>query len=115
MLMAVASGFSQGLKALISHKGYCTSNLQPYIEFTFVVGGNTVRYVPVGVGKFGASVEIRVEMQQNDSVVKQLHYILGSDLFADSIRDGKPDFADIQNVPLPQGEYFLSLAFCRGP
>ena len=107
MLMAVASGFSQGLKALISHKGYCTSNLQPYIEFTFVVGGNTVRYVPDGKGGFEAGVEIRVEMQQNDTVVKQLHYILGSDRFADSTRSGKPDFADIQNVQLPQGEYFL--------
>lgn len=107
ILMAAAASYAQGLKAFISHKGYCASGLQPYIEFTFVVGGNTVRYVPDGNGHYAAGVEIRVEMQQNDSVVKQLHYILGSDKFADSTREGKPDFADFQNVPLPQGEYFL--------
>jgi len=106
LLVAVAS-YAQGLKAFISHKAYCASNLQPYIEFTFVVGGNTVRYVADESGMYVAGVEIRVEMQQNDSVVKQLHYILGSDKFADSTREGKPDFADIQNVQLPQGEYFL--------
>ena len=107
ILMASAGAFAQGLKTFISHKAYCSSNLQPYIEFTFVVGGNSVRYVPDAKGGFEAGVEIRVEMRQNDSVMKQLHYILGSDRFADSTRIGKPDFADIQNVPLPQGEYFL--------
>ncbi len=108
MMMAAAFvGYSQGLKAFISHKAYCGQNLQPYIEFTFIVGGNTVRYTPNEQGKYEAGVEIQVDMMQNDSVVKQLHYILGSDLFADSVREGKPDFADIQNVPLPQGEYFL--------
>ena len=107
MLLAAVATYAQGLKALISHKAYCGSGMQPYIEFTFIVGGNTVRYVPDEQGKFSAGVEIRVDMKQNDSVVKQLHYILGSDLFTDSVRSGKPDFADIQNIPVPQGEYFL--------
>lgn len=107
MLLAVVASYAQGMKAFISHKAYCTSNLQPYIEFTFVVGGNTVRYVADESGMYEAGVEIRVEMQQNDSVVKQLHYILGSDKFTDSLREGKPDFADIQNVRLPQGDYYL--------
>ena len=107
MLMATAGAFAQGLKAFISHKAYCTKNMQPYIEYTFIVGGNTVQYVPDGHGKFSAGVEIQVDMMQADTLVRQLHYILSSDLFEDSTRAGKPDFADVQNVPIPQGDYYL--------
>ena len=64
MLLAVAASYAQGLKAFISHKAYCSSNLQPYIEFTFIVGGNTARYVPNGQGKYAAGVEIQVDMSE---------------------------------------------------
>ena len=107
MFLAVTASQAQGLKAFISHKAYCTHNMQPYIEYTFIIGGNTVQYVLNENKKYEAGVELRVDMMQNDSLVKRLHYILSSDQFADSARAGKPDFADIQNVPMPQGEYFL--------
>lgn len=107
LLLAAMSPFAQGLKTFISHKGYCAHNLQPYIEYTFIVGGNTVQYELNKQNKYEADVEIRVDMMQADTLVKQLHYILSSDQFADSARADKPDFADVQNVPLPQGEYFL--------
>jgi GWxTD domain-containing protein len=107
MFLAMMASQAQGLKAFISHKAYCTNNLQPYIEFTFIVGGNTVHYVPNKQKKYEAGVEIQVDMIQHDTLVNRLHYILSSDQFADSVRAGKPDFADIQNVPMPQGEYFL--------
>ena len=107
MFLAVTVSQAQGLKAFISHKAYCTNKLQPYIEFTFIVGGNTVHYVPNKQNKFEAGVEIQVDMFRRDSLVNRLHYILSSDQFGDSARADKPDFADIQNVPLPQGEYFL--------
>ena len=107
MIMAMFAAQAQGLKAFISHKAYCTNKLQPYIEFTFIVGGNTVQYVQDKHHKYAAAVEIQVDMLQHDSLVNRLHYILSSDQFADSNRAGKPDFADIQNVQVPQGEYFL--------
>ena len=44
LLLPVCSLFAQGMKSFISHKAYCSNNLQPYIEFTFIVGGNTVQY-----------------------------------------------------------------------
>lgn len=106
-LLAVLSPFAQGLKIFISHKAFCTNNLQPYIEYTFIVGGNTVNYVPNKHHKYEAAVEIRVDMMKGDSLVEQLHYILNSDQFADTVRATKPDFADIQNVRVPQGNYFL--------
>lgn len=107
MLLAVAATYAQGLKAFISHKAYCTHNLQPYIEYTFIVGGNTVNYVLNDHKKYEAAVEIQVDMMRADTLVNRLHYILSSDQFADSTRATKPDFADIQNVRVPQGEYFL--------
>lgn len=106
-LLATVVTYAQGMKAFISHKAYCTNNMQPYIEFTFIVGGNTVNYVLDDQKKYAANVEIRVDMMQADTLVNRLHYILSSDQFADSTRADKPDFADIQNVPMPQGEYFL--------
>lgn len=100
---------AQNMKAFISHKAYCTSAMQPYIEFTFIVGGNSVNYaLDSKTNKWGADVEIRVDVTQNDSVVKTLHYILGSELFSDSVRETKPDFADVQNLQVPNGDFFLN-------
>lgn len=107
LFLVSASAFSQSLKAFVSHKAFCANGYQPYIEFTFIIGGNTVNYAEVSKGVYEADVEIQVDMMREDTLVKQLHYILSSDRFADSVRAGKPDFADIQNVPMQQGEYFL--------
>jgi GWxTD domain-containing protein len=106
--LAALSPFAQGMKVFISHKAFCTNNLQPYIEYTFIVGGNSVNYVPNKQNKFEAAVEICVDMMKGDSMVERLHYILSSDQFDDSARANKPDFVDIQNVKIPQGEYFLN-------
>ena len=55
LLLAALSPFAQGLKVFISHKAFCTHNLQPYIEYTFIVGGNSVNYVPNKHNKFEAA------------------------------------------------------------
>jgi GWxTD domain-containing protein len=39
-----------------------------------------------------------------------LDYILGSEQFEDSITTTKPDFGDIQNMKLPNGEYLLQFS-----
>jgi len=106
-LLVALTSFSQNMKAFISHKAYCTGSMQPYVEFTFVIGGNTVTYHPAKKGKYQAEVEIKVDVTKGDSVVKTLHYILASDLFADSARAGKPDIADVRNLQIPNGDYFL--------
>lgn len=100
--------FAQNMKAFISHKAYATPKLQPYIEFTFIVGGNSVQYVKKDNGRFQAEVEIRVDVTKEDSVVKTLHYVLASEELADTTGDQKPDFADIKNLPVPNGDFFLN-------
>lgn len=107
--LLVFAASAQNLKAFISHKAYCTNKMQPYVEFTFIVGGGSVQYAVNENGKYEADVEIRVDVTTvNDSLVKSLHYILASDEFTDSVRDNKPDFADIKNLPVPNGDYFLN-------
>lgn len=106
-ILLTLTSYSQDMKAFISHKAYCTGTMQPYIEFTFVVGGNTVTYAKVGNNKYQADVEVRVDVTKGDTIVKTLHYVLASDLFNDSARAGKPDIADIQNLQVPNGDYFL--------
>ena len=105
--MSIAAS-AQNMKAFISHKAYCTDKMQPYIEFTFIVGGESVRYALNERGKCEAEVELRVEVTRNDTLVKTLHYILASDEFADSARTGKPDFADKKNLPVPNGDFILN-------
>lgn len=105
----VCASMAQNMKAFISHKAYCTTTMQPYIEFTFIVGGNSVNYaLDPQTNKWAADVDIRVDVAKGDSIVKTLHYILGSDFFADSTRTDKPDFADIQNLQVPNGDFFLN-------
>ncbi|MBO4488438.1 MAG: GWxTD domain-containing protein [Bacteroidales bacterium] len=107
LLVAMASSQAQGLKAFISHKAYCTNAMQPYIEFFFIVGGNTVQYAPSSQYGYEAEVEIHVDVVKDDSIVNGLHYILSSGDFADSIRDGKPDFSNFNNLPVDNGDYYL--------
>ena len=106
--LLVLTGSAQNMKAFISHKAYCTDKMQPYIEFTFIIGGNSVRYVQNERGKYEADVDVRVDVTKGDSVVKTLHYILSSEEFADTTGGNLPDFADVQNLPVPNGEFFLN-------
>ncbi|MBO7444966.1 MAG: GWxTD domain-containing protein [Bacteroidales bacterium] len=98
---------AQNMRAFISHKAYCTPAKQPYIEFSFIIGGESVQYAPDGQGHYFAEVEIQVDVVKDDSVVTGLHYILTSDLFTDSAKAGKPDFANINNLPVDNGDYYL--------
>ncbi|MBR4136511.1 MAG: GWxTD domain-containing protein [Bacteroidales bacterium] len=101
------TGTAQNMKAFISHKAYCTHTMQPYIEFAFIVGGSSVEYAKNDQGYYAAEVEIQVDVVKNDTVVTGLHYILSSDLFTDSAKAGKPDFANINNLPVDNGDYYL--------
>lgn len=98
---------AQKTNVMLDYKGYCTEDHQPYVEFQFVVDGRSVNYVANEEGKFGAEVDVRVEIALGDSLVKQVHFILTSEEFADTVRSRKPDFATTKNVPLPNGEYVL--------
>ena len=107
-VLLICTTSAQNMKAFISHKAYCTNKMQPYIEFTFIVGGNSVQYALNDNGKYQAAVEVRVDVEKGDTIVQTLHYILASDQFTDSVRIDKPDFADIQNLAVPNGDYYLN-------
>ena len=62
LLVALTVAYAQNMKTFISHKAYCSNNMQPYIEFTFIVGGNTVQYALNDQKKYEADVEIQVDM-----------------------------------------------------
>ncbi len=111
ILCATASSMGQGMKLMLNHKAYCTDKIQPYIEFTIRVGGNTVVYALNEDKRYEADVLINVDVIQNDEVKYNLHYILASETFADSVVDGRPDFGDIRNLPVENGDYYLSFSF----
>ena len=86
---------------------HATDKIQPYIEFTFRVGGNTVAYALNEEKRYQAEVLINVDVIRDDQVVKNLRYILVSESFADSVVSGRPDFGDVQNLPVDNGDYYL--------
>lgn len=110
-LCVSAAAFGQNMKIMLNHKAYCTDKIQPYIEFTFRVGGQTVAYALNKDKRYEAEVLINVDVLKEDSVVANLHYILGSETFADSVVKGRPDFGDVRNLPVPNGDYYLSFTF----
>ena len=61
MLCATASSMGQGMKLMLNHKAYCTDKIQPYIEFTFRVGGNTVAYALNAEKRYEAEVFINAD------------------------------------------------------
>ena len=100
-------GYGQKLNALLSYNTYCTDQLEPYIEFTFLIDGQSVKYVTNENGKYQAGVKIDISLERKDTIVKKLDFLLLSDEFEDSVRTEKPDFADKQNILIPNGEYFI--------
>lgn len=99
---------AQNMKVMLNHKAYATDKVQPYIEFTFRVGGSSVTYALNEEQRYEADVLINVDVMKEDSVVKNLRYILASESFADTVVKGRPDFGDIQRLPIDNGDYYLS-------
>ena len=97
------------LSCVVNYNAYCTSALEPYIEFQFLVNGKTAKYVRNEKGRYNAQIEIRVDVNDRtaDTLVDRLHYILLSDEFEDSVATEKPFFSDIQNMRIANGNYML--------
>ncbi|MCL1851327.1 MAG: GWxTD domain-containing protein [Bacteroidetes bacterium] len=94
----------------MEYKSYCTSFGEPYLEIASLVNGQSVRYALNEQGKYEAEVRVTIQAFQGDSLINKLDYILGSEQFKDSIVATKPDFGDIQNLQLPNGEYLLQFS-----
>jgi GWxTD domain-containing protein len=110
LVVLTTSLFAQKLSVLIDYKSYCTPAGEPYLEITTLVNGQTVFYKLNAQGKYEAEVRITVQAFQGDTIINKLDYILSSEQFEDSISSTLPDFGDIQNMQLPNGEYMLSFS-----
>ena len=111
ILMLFSITFAQKLSVLIDYKSYCTATNEPYLEISTFINGQTVKYLPNEEGKYQAEVRITVQAFLDDSlVVNQLDYVLVSEAFEDSIASTKPNFGDIQNMQLNNGEYLLQFS-----
>ena len=102
---------SKYLLSILNYNAYCTGNMEPYIEFQFIIDGRTTKYVPDG-DLFISEVDVRVDIVKKgengkDEKVNGLHYILQSPHVHDSVVTEKSYFSDIQNVKVANGEYFL--------
>lgn len=101
----------RNLLGILNYNAYCTDDMQPYIEFQFIIDGSTAKYVPAEDGRYEAEVEIEVDVRQEVSgqevTVNKLHYILVSPPTFDSIHTERTYFSDIRNLAVPNGDYYL--------
>lgn len=98
---------AQKLSAIANYHPYCTSDMISYVEFSFLIEGNSVHYVQKPNKKYEAEVRITVDIRKQDSTVKVLDYILTSSELAELAIAQKQDFYDVKNIELPNGHYFL--------
>ena len=110
LILLTGTLFSQRLKVSLDYTSYATEELKPYIEFTFMVDGKSVKYVKNSMGKYEAEVEIIVDIaeQEGNQSVAKLHYILTSPVYADTVLENKTIFGDIVNVEVPNGSHILN-------
>jgi len=111
-LITLNISFAQKLSVFIDYKSYCTLAHEPYLEIFSFINGKTVTYVLNEQGKFQAAVHITVQAFLGDSLINKLDYILLSESFTDSMASTKPNFGDIQNLKLLNGEYLLRFSVC---
>jgi len=110
ILVLVSATFAQKLNVLMDYKSYFTTQGEPYLEISCFVKGKTVVYRANEQGKYQAEVRITLQAFQSDSLINKLDYILMSELFDNDSASTKPDFGDIQNLQLPNGEYLLQFS-----
>ena len=114
LILALLTGtlFSQRLKVSLDYTSYATEKLEPYIEFTFMVDGKSVKYVKNSEGYYEAEIEIKVEVveiveEKEGNKVAEHHYLLTSPAYSDTILKNKTPFGDIVNLQVPNGSCFL--------
>ncbi len=109
LTLIIGSIFSQNLKLSLDYTSYATENLEPYIEFTFIIDGKSVKYMETAPGQYEAGVEIKIDItnQENNSAVKGMHFVMTSPIYQDTVPDNKAIFGDIVNFSIPNGSYLL--------
>ena len=110
LLVIIPTIFAQKFSVLVDYKSYNTATGEPYLEISTIVNGQNVLYVPNDQGQFEAAVRITLQAFQGDSLINKLDYILGSEPFEDSDASTKPNFGDVQNLKLSNGEYLLQFS-----
>jgi GWxTD domain-containing protein len=110
IVLLLSAVYAQKLSVLIDYKSYYAPTDEPYLEISSFVNGKTVIYKLTDEGKFQAEVHITVKAFIEESLINALDYILVSEPFEDSIAATKPNFGDIQNLKLPNGEYILQIS-----
>jgi len=111
ILLLICTTFAQKLSVLVDYKSYYDATThESYLEISSFVNGKTVIYMPDEQGNFEAEVRITVQAFQEDSLINQLDYILVSEKFQDFDASTKPNFGNVQNLQLPDGEYLLHFA-----
>ncbi|HQA87334.1 MAG TPA: hypothetical protein PK448_07215, partial [Bacteroidales bacterium] len=69
-LVTLASfGMAQKMGILLDYKSYCTDKLEPYIEFSFLIDGQSVHYVKNKNNLFQAQIEILVEIVKEGTAI----------------------------------------------
>ncbi len=101
---------AQALEVQLRHCRFYAPEIGPYVEADLLVIGNSIKYVPVGDGKFRGSVEITLIYKQGAEVKAFDKYVLNSVDITDTANI-TAGIVDKQRFVLPNGNYVLEATY----
>lgn len=107
LILGMQSVVASSLEAYFMYNTYHSPN-GPYIETYISTIGNSAVFVKNDNAKFQAEVEITIIFYKNNEVFTYTKQNLKSPEVNDSLQ-GKPNFLDVQRIPLENGIYNLQI------
>jgi len=104
----VPSIYATNLEAYFMYSGFNSPN-GPFIDACISTIGNSAIFVKNENGKFNAEIEVTLVFYKNSEVYTFRKYNLKSPEILDSTAT-KPNFIDVQRIPLANGIYNLELS-----
>ena len=102
------SAQAQKLSAVIDYRPYCDLELDPYLEVSSFIDGNSVRYVKNQTQMFEADVRITIDIKKEGQFIKKVDYLVSGEQLADTTDVKRTDFWGVKRISLPNGTYNLA-------
>ena len=95
-------------KVFISTNQFYNATKGPFLEVHLLIVGKSLIFKRINQKEFTSELHLEMVIQKDDSIVESRKYNLQSPAVQDTITD-KPDFFDLQQFWLPNGQYKLKV------
>ena len=108
LLSAMHLYANPGIRVYFAHNTFWAPNDDPYLETYLQFDASSLRFVPVNINEYKATVEILLVFNHNDQIIEFRKYELNSPAVTDTLQTDF-SFLDQQRFLLPAGSYQLDI------